>query len=32
VAWWDWPIEKVTQHLRVIVSGDVDALEACAGG
>ena len=31
VAWWDWPIEKVTQHLRVIVSGDVDALEACAG-
>lgn len=32
IAWWDWSIEKVTQHLRVIVSGDVDALEACAGG
>lgn len=31
VAWWDWPIEKVTQHLRVIVSGDVAALESCAG-
>jgi len=31
VAWWDWPIEKITQHLRVIVSGDVEALEACAG-
>ena len=29
VAWWDWPIETITQHLRVIVSGDVDALEAC---
>ncbi|WP_370651479.1 CatB-related O-acetyltransferase [Luteitalea sp. TBR-22] len=30
IAWWDWPIDKVTQHLQVIVSGDVDALEACA--
>ena len=30
VAWWDWPIEKVTRHLQAIVSGDVPALLACA--
>jgi virginiamycin A acetyltransferase len=32
IAWWDWPIEKVTQNLDVIVGGDVEALRACAGG
>lgn len=26
LAWWDWPIETITQHLALIVSGDVDAL------
>lgn len=26
LAWWDWPIEKITQHLELIVSGDIDAL------
>jgi virginiamycin A acetyltransferase len=30
IAWWDWPIEKITRHLDVIVSGDVQALQACA--
>ena len=30
VAWWDWPIEKITRHLDVIVAGDVDALAALA--
>tara|TARA_B100000609_G_scaffold199467_2_gene203174 strand:+ start:9776 stop:10456 length:681 start_codon:yes stop_codon:yes gene_type:complete len=29
-AWWDWPIEKVTEHLDIIVSGDVEALHRCA--
>lgn len=29
IAWWDWPIEKITQHLAVIVGGDVEALKAC---
>jgi virginiamycin A acetyltransferase len=29
VAWWNWPIEKVTRHLDAIVQGDVEAL--CAG-
>lgn len=30
-AWWDWPIDKITEHLAHIVSGDVEALGACAG-
>ena len=30
LAWWDWPIEKITRHLTSIVAGDVDALLACA--
>lgn len=29
LAWWDWPIEKITQHLALIVSVDIDALSAC---
>jgi len=29
-AWWDWPIEKITEHLEQIVSGDIDALQRCA--
>jgi virginiamycin A acetyltransferase len=31
IAWWDWPIEKITEHLDLIVGADVDALEGCAG-
>ena len=30
IAWWDWSIEKITRHLDIIVSADVDALRACA--
>lgn len=30
VAWWDWPVEKITRSLEHIVAGDVDALEVCA--
>ena len=30
IAWWDWPIEKISRHLAVIVSADVEALRACA--
>jgi virginiamycin A acetyltransferase len=26
IAWWDWPIALVTQHLDLIVAGDIDAL------
>jgi virginiamycin A acetyltransferase len=32
LAWWDWPIETITQHLEVIVAGDVDALARVAPG
>jgi virginiamycin A acetyltransferase len=31
VAWWNWPIEKITEHLALIVSGDVEALQRSAG-
>lgn len=30
IAWWDWPVEQITRHLSVIVSGDVEALRVCA--
>ncbi len=29
LAWWDWPIEKISRSLREIVAGDVEALERC---
>jgi len=31
LAWWDWPIERITRHLHLIVGGDVDTLRTCAG-
>ena len=30
LAWWDWPIEKISRHLAVIMAGDIGALQACA--
>lgn len=30
IAWWHWPVEKITEHLKEIVSGDVAALQRCA--
>jgi virginiamycin A acetyltransferase len=27
LAWWDWPIEKITEHLDLIVSNDLEALQ-----
>jgi virginiamycin A acetyltransferase len=30
LAWWNWPIELITQHLEYIVAGDTDRLNACA--
>lgn len=32
IAWWDWPIEKITENLEAIVSTDIEALRACARG
>jgi virginiamycin A acetyltransferase len=28
IAWWDWPVEKISAHLDLIVAGDVAALKA----
>ncbi|MFD8707864.1 CatB-related O-acetyltransferase [Kitasatospora sp. NPDC059648] len=30
VAWWDWPVEHLTRHLRTVMSGGVEELEAAA--
>lgn len=30
LAWWDWPIEKITQQLGAITAADVQALKALA--
>jgi virginiamycin A acetyltransferase len=24
LAWWDWPAEHLTRHIRTIMTGDVD--------
>jgi virginiamycin A acetyltransferase len=32
IAWWDWPVEKITANLEIITCGDADALERCANG
>ncbi|WP_295852610.1 Vat family streptogramin A O-acetyltransferase [uncultured Xylophilus sp.] len=29
IAWWDWPVETITQYLDRIVAGDVEALAQC---
>lgn len=26
IQWWNWPEEKITEHLRLLVSNDIDAL------
>lgn len=30
IAWWDWPVEKVTEHVRVIMQGTPAELAAAA--
>ena len=30
IAWWNWPVENITRHLKAIVSADLDALQAAA--
>lgn len=30
IAWWDWPVEKITANLEAIVAGDVERLGALA--
>lgn len=29
LAWWDWPIEKITQYLEAITNADTALLETC---
>jgi virginiamycin A acetyltransferase len=28
IAWWDWPVEIISQHLAEIMAGDIEALAA----
>lgn len=30
VAWWDWPLQSITRHVRMIMSGTVADLEEAA--
>lgn len=30
IAWWHWPVEKITEHMKIISSGDVGSLSALA--
>lgn len=30
LAWWNWPIERITECLETITSGDTEALRRCA--
>lgn len=30
VAWWNWPVEKITRHLDAIRGADIEALENAA--
>ncbi|MFD7828245.1 CatB-related O-acetyltransferase [Kitasatospora sp. NPDC059803] len=32
LAWWNWPTDHLTRHLRTVMSGTVDDLEAAAPG
>lgn len=29
IAWWDWPIEKITRHLGAITAADIAYLKSC---
>jgi virginiamycin A acetyltransferase len=30
IAWWDWPVEKISRNLAAITATDLEALERCA--
>lgn len=30
IRWWDWPVEKVTRHLRVLMAGTPEEIETVA--
>ncbi|MBB5937973.1 CatB-related O-acetyltransferase [Streptomyces zagrosensis] len=31
-AWWDWPLETITEHVRTIMTGSPSDIEAIAAG
>lgn len=31
MAWWNWPVAKISKHLPAITGGDIDALALVAG-
>lgn len=31
LAWWDWPLQHITEHIRTIMAGSIDDLEAATG-
>jgi virginiamycin A acetyltransferase len=32
LAWWDWPVERITRAIPLLVKGSVEELEALAAG
>lgn len=30
IAWWNWPAQKISQHLKAITAGDITALKLAA--
>jgi virginiamycin A acetyltransferase len=32
LAWWDWPVEHISEHIRTIMSGSIRDLEAAVPG
>jgi virginiamycin A acetyltransferase len=28
IAWWDWPVERVTANVRAIMAGSIEELES----
>jgi virginiamycin A acetyltransferase len=30
IAWWDWPIDKISRNLRAIAGADIETLLASA--
>ncbi|MDX9975375.1 MAG: Vat family streptogramin A O-acetyltransferase [FCB group bacterium] len=31
IRWWNWPVERITRHLKTLMSGDLEALRRAAG-
>ncbi len=32
LAWWDWPVEHITENIETILSGSIENLSAAAPG